>query len=43
MNELSSKDQLFISKLTEIILGNLEDEGFGIKELAEKASISITA
>jgi TolB-like protein/AraC-like DNA-binding protein len=38
--ELSPKDQSFISKLTEIILENLEDESFGIKELAEKAAIT---
>ena len=34
MNDLTSKDQTFIRKLTDIIHANLENESFGVKELA---------
>ncbi len=36
----SPTDQKLISKLTEIILDNLEDEGFGVKELVRKSGLS---
>ena len=40
MIEHSAKDQLFISKLTEIILANLKNENFGANELASASHIS---
>jgi TolB-like protein/AraC-like DNA-binding protein/Tfp pilus assembly protein PilF len=40
MTGYSSRDQIFLQKLTEIILANIKDESFGIKELAEHAGIS---
>jgi TolB-like protein/AraC-like DNA-binding protein len=40
MIELLPKDQIFIRKLTDIILANLGDENFGVKELANKSGIS---
>lgn len=40
MSEHLTKDQIFISKLTEIILANLRHETFGVNELAKEAGIS---
>jgi TolB-like protein/AraC-like DNA-binding protein len=40
MSENLSKDQILIRKLTEIILANLEDENFGVRELANESGIS---
>ena len=40
MSENPVKDQIFISKLTEIILANLGNESFGVNELVHKAGIS---
>jgi len=39
MAEPHSTDQVFIRKLTEIVLSNLEDKDFGVKELALKAGM----
>ncbi|MBN2862638.1 MAG: helix-turn-helix transcriptional regulator, partial [Bacteroidales bacterium] len=33
-------DQAFIRKLTDIVLANLKDENFGVRELADKAGMS---
>jgi len=40
MIEQNAKDQIFIRKLTEIILANLEDENFGIKELSRETALN---
>lgn len=40
MSEHPVKDQLLISKLSGIVLANLEDEKFGVKELAHQAGMS---
>jgi len=40
MIEQNAKDQIFIRKLTEIILANLEDENFGTKELSRETALS---
>jgi AraC-like DNA-binding protein/TolB-like protein len=40
MPEIPSIHKLFLSKLTEIILANLDNENFGVKELADKSSLS---
>jgi len=40
VSEHPVKDQIFISKLTEIILANLGNENFGINELVREAGIS---
>jgi AraC-like DNA-binding protein len=40
MSEHPAKDQVFISKLSGIILANLEDENFDVKELVHEAGIS---
>ena len=40
MIEQNAKDQIFIRKLTEIILANLEDENFGAKELSRETAQS---
>jgi len=40
MGDLSSIDQAFIRKLTEIIQANLENENFGVKELARAIGMS---
>ncbi|MCX6335019.1 MAG: helix-turn-helix domain-containing protein [Bacteroidia bacterium] len=40
MNDLISKDQVFIDKLTEIIEANLRNENFGVKELAKISGLS---
>jgi TolB-like protein/AraC-like DNA-binding protein/Tfp pilus assembly protein PilF len=40
MIEQNARDQIFISKLTEIILANLEDENFGAKELSRETALS---
>jgi len=40
MPESLSPDQIFIRKLTDIILANLSNENFGVKELAGEAGIS---
>jgi hypothetical protein len=34
MSDLSSRDQLFIGKLTEIVNAHLSDENFGAEKLA---------
>jgi len=36
-----SPDQIFISKLTEIIIANLRNENFGVKELARESNMSL--
>ncbi len=40
MTEHLSRDQILIRKLTEIILANLENEKFGVKELANESGMS---
>jgi tetratricopeptide (TPR) repeat protein/AraC-like DNA-binding protein len=40
MSNLIPKDQVFINKLTEIIVANFRNENFGIKELAKESGIS---
>ena len=40
MNDLTSMDHTFTRKLTEIILSNLENESFGVKELARETGMS---
>ncbi len=40
MNDLSSIDHAFTRKLTEIIQANLENENFGVKELAHATGMS---
>lgn len=40
MTEHLSIDQVFINKLTDIILANLGDENFGVKELADESGLS---
>jgi len=40
VSEHPVKDQIFISKLTEIILANLGNENFGVNELVQQADIS---
>ena len=41
MSEPFSKDQVFISRLTEIIRANLANEKFGVDELASESGISL--
>lgn len=41
MTELPGSDQIFIRKLTDIILANLNNEKFGAKELAHELGISL--
>jgi tetratricopeptide (TPR) repeat protein/AraC-like DNA-binding protein len=41
MSELFSNDQIFIRKLTDIILANLSNENFGVKELAQESVMSL--
>ena len=41
MTETLNNDQLFIGKLTEIILANLQNENFGGKELAQESGLSL--
>lgn len=40
MSEHAVKDQIFISKLTDIVLANLGNENFGVNELVYEAAIS---
>ncbi len=40
MTELLTTDKIFIRKLTDIILANLENESFGVKELARESGMS---
>jgi TolB-like protein/AraC-like DNA-binding protein len=40
MSEHTVKDQMFISKLTDIVLANLGNENFGVIELVQQADIS---
>ncbi len=40
MIDPADKDQIFIGKLSEIILANLGDENFGAKELADQSGVS---
>ncbi|MDP2335854.1 MAG: AraC family transcriptional regulator [Bacteroidota bacterium] len=40
MNDQSSIDHAFTRKLTEIIRANLENENFGVKELARETGMS---
>ncbi len=40
MSEHPVKDQIFISKLTDIVLANLGNENFGVNELVQQAAIS---
>jgi AraC-like DNA-binding protein/tetratricopeptide (TPR) repeat protein len=41
MREPFTTDQIFISKLTDIVLANLGNEHFGVKELANESGISL--
>jgi len=41
MAELLSPDQIFITKLTEIIQANLQNENFGVTELARESGMSL--
>jgi AraC-like DNA-binding protein/tetratricopeptide (TPR) repeat protein/TolB-like protein len=41
MTELLNPDQIFIRKLTDIILANLENESFGVKELVKESGSSL--
>jgi TolB-like protein/AraC-like DNA-binding protein len=41
MIDVLSADQIFIKKLTEIILANLGTEAFGVKELAHESGMSL--
>lgn len=41
MTDISARDQAFIRKLTEIIDANLENENFGVKELARASGTSL--
>ena len=41
MTEPLSPDQIFIRKLTEITLANLENENFGVKDLAHESGMSL--
>lgn len=43
MNENPSMDDLFLRKITGIILENLGNENFGVRELAQKSGISRSA
>ncbi|HVN56789.1 MAG TPA: helix-turn-helix domain-containing protein [Bacteroidales bacterium] len=40
MTEKFTNNQIFISRLTEIVLGNMMNENFGVKELALEANLS---
>jgi AraC-like DNA-binding protein/tetratricopeptide (TPR) repeat protein len=40
MQEPLSPDQIFIRKLTDIVLANLENENFGVKELVRESNMS---
>ncbi|MCU0379261.1 MAG: helix-turn-helix domain-containing protein [Bacteroidales bacterium] len=40
MNDPRSIDQLFISRLSEIVLRNMQNENFGVEEFAHQAGIS---
>ena len=40
MNDLTSVDQKFVRRLTDIILANLENESFGVKELVHETGMS---
>jgi AraC-like DNA-binding protein len=40
MTEPLSNDQIFISKLTEVVLENLKNEKFGVKELVRELNMS---
>lgn len=40
MKAPSANDEIFISKLTDIILANLEDENFGVNELAVRSGFN---
>ncbi len=41
MEEPLSPDQVFIRKLTDIVIANLENENFGVNELARESGISL--
>src|SRR5512140_953593 len=41
MSEPLSTDQFFIRKLTDIILANLSNENFGVKELVHESGMSL--
>ena len=40
MNDTLSLDQAFIRKLTQIVLDNLQNENFGVNDLAREAGMS---
>ena len=42
MQEPLSPDQIFIRKMTDIILANLGNENFGVKELTHESGLSRT-
>ncbi len=41
MTEPLANDQIFITKLTDLILANLSNENFGVNELADESGISL--
>jgi TolB-like protein/AraC-like DNA-binding protein/Tfp pilus assembly protein PilF len=41
MTEVLTADQIFIRKLAEIVLANLEDEAFGVNDLARESGMSL--
>jgi AraC-like DNA-binding protein/tetratricopeptide (TPR) repeat protein len=43
MTELPTNDQIFIRKLTNIVLANIENEHFGVNDLARESGMSLYA
>jgi len=41
MKELLTNDQIFIRKLTDIVLANLQNENFGVTDLARESGMSL--
>lgn len=41
MEETLSKDQQFLKKLTDIVIANLQNENFGVRELAMESGMSL--
>ena len=41
MTEPLSTDQLFLRKLTDIVIANLENENFGVNELALESGLTV--
>ena len=38
--KIQSRDEVFLNKLTEAVLNNLENEQFGVTELSESVAVS---